>query len=108
MKIVTAATVPLVLCITGCASIDRPPTGLLWTETKGPVATASGGIGYSPTPHEGPPVFNLFGLIAHGDGSIATARENAPRQGSLSHVDYQQGTVLGLTEFKTMTYGISP
>jgi hypothetical protein len=99
--------IALALLMSGCAAGEMAPGGPVLTDVIGPVGTAARGAS-APFPHESGPVTSLFGLVAWGDASIATARETAPRQGLISHVDQRRQCLVGVCRYWTRTYGTSP
>lgn len=76
--VIISAIIGECVLIAGCYPFTRPPPALIVTDINGPVGSTTG-AGNPPFPHVSGPVINLFGLIAWGDASITTAREQEPR-----------------------------
>ena len=90
------------ILFSGCASVNAPVLGLIYTDVKAPEAVTSN-TGKS---KKGTAVAtSIMGLIAQGDASIETAAKSAGIT-KIHHVDYHSTSVLGIYSTFTVTvYG---
>ena len=89
------------LCITaiifsstfsGCAMVQTPALGWIYTDVQGPIAATSNNAG---TRIGKSCASSILGLFASGDASINTARRNG-RIREITSVDHESNSILGI------------
>jgi hypothetical protein len=97
-----ALAVAMLVVMSGCAVVQTPVLGLVFTEVKAPI-TADAGAGSG---RVGKATAKSFlGLVALGDASIEAAMKNGGIRRA-NHIDYQSKSILGVYgEFTVIVYG---
>ncbi|MBX9769187.1 MAG: TRL-like family protein [Bdellovibrionales bacterium] len=91
------------LALSGCAMVNGPLMGSLYTDIKGPI-TATGQPSKGDRSGEACAT-SILGIIATGDASIETARKNAGVT-KVTAVDMNGSSILGIyAKYCTVVYG---
>ena len=81
------------MLFSGCATVQAPVLGSLYTDTSAPVNATSSEVDASKTGRAS--AESYLGIIATGDASIQEAAESANIT-EIHHVDYESENILGL------------
>lgn len=103
MKIIIVGYAAALLALSGCAMVQGPVMGALYTDVKGPI-TATGQPSKGDRSGEACAT-SILGIIATGDASIETARKNAGVT-KVTAVDMSGSSILGIyAKYCTVVYG---
>ncbi|MBV6441883.1 MAG: hypothetical protein DYG98_23270 [Haliscomenobacteraceae bacterium CHB4] len=90
------------LFLSGCAVTASPVIGTIYTDVKAPITATSNRVATKVGMAE---ATSILGLVATGDASINAAAQKAGIK-SISHVDYQATSILGIyAKFTVYVYG---
>lgn len=90
------------LGVSGCAHVDAPVTGFLFTNTESPITVTSAQRG---TKHGKASSASILGIIAMGESSIQAAADRAKIK-TISHVDVASYSILGIyASYTVHVYG---
>lgn len=90
------------LGLSGCAHVDAPVTGFLFTNTESPLTATSGPRG---SKHGKASSASILGILAMGESSIQSAADRAGIK-TISHVDVASYSILGIyASYTVHVYG---
>ena len=88
--------------LSGCAFVASPLVGVVYTDVQAPLTATSNDVGTKVGTAE---ANSILGIVATGDASINQAAQNGNIT-SISHVDYNTKSILGIYATFTVTvYG---
>jgi len=92
MKKLLSLVIAVMFLFTGCIAVHSPAYGMLYTDTKGPVAVNESAMGSKVGKAQ---AYSVLALVALGDASIKAAADKAGIT-KIHSVDHETWSLLGI------------